>query len=286
MAGPEPATQTRQRHESAMREHPLDRRFFLHMSAAAGMTLAAPARVFAQPQTSAISPEMTALSNYMSAAGTRALPPKVAEQAKHHLLDTLASAISGSELAPGQAAMRYIRAAYSGKGSSTILASMLSASPVDAALANGLLAQADETDDSHNASRSHPGCSVVPAALALGEQLGIDGNRFLRSVTLGYDVGTRVVMAMSGAAFSYESNLATHSIAGTFGAAAAAACAARPRCPPDALGPRLRGAAILRHRRLAARHRPHREVVRLRRHARPQWRHRRARRALGLERRR
>jgi 2-methylcitrate dehydratase PrpD len=45
-------------------------------------------------------------------------------------------------------------------------------------------------------------------------------------VTLGYDIGPRVVMAMGGAAFSYESSLATHSISGTFGAAAAAACAA------------------------------------------------------------
>src|SRR5258707_11476935 len=36
------------------------------------------------------------------------------------------------------------------------------------------------TDDSHNASRSHPGCAVVPAALAVGEELGIDGARFLR----------------------------------------------------------------------------------------------------------
>jgi 2-methylcitrate dehydratase PrpD len=44
-------------------------------------------------------------------------------------------------------------------------------------------------------------------------------------VTLGYDIGTRLVMAMGGAAFSYESSLATHSIAGTFGAAAAACCA-------------------------------------------------------------
>src|SRR5207245_9616790 len=43
---------------------------------------------------------------------------------------------------------------------------------------------------------------------------------------LGNDIGTRVVMAMGGAAFSYDSSLATHSIAGTFGAAAAAACAA------------------------------------------------------------
>jgi 2-methylcitrate dehydratase PrpD len=67
---------------------------------------------------------------------------------------------------------------------------------------------------------------VVPAALALGEEYGIDGTALLRAVTLGYDVGTRVVLAMGGAAFSYESSLATHSIAGTFGAAAAAACVA------------------------------------------------------------
>ncbi|MGZ5096083.1 MAG: MmgE/PrpD family protein [Burkholderiales bacterium] len=45
-------------------------------------------------------------------------------------------------------------------------------------------------------------------------------------MTLGYDIGTRVVLAMGGAEFSYESSFATHSIAGTFGAAAAAGCAA------------------------------------------------------------
>jgi 2-methylcitrate dehydratase PrpD len=207
-----------------MGEHSVDRRFFLSTATATAIGLTqSPARVFAQAP--ATSPEMNALSAYMSAAGARALPPDVAEHAKHHLLDTLASTISGSELAPGQAALRYIRA-YSGRGVSTIVGSTLTASPVDAALANGLMAQADETDDSHNASRSHPGCSVVPAALAVGEELGIDGARFLRSVTLGYDIGTRVVMAMSGAAFSYASSLASHSIAGTFGAAAAASCVA------------------------------------------------------------
>ncbi len=209
-----------------MRDNSVDRRFFLGMTAttAMGLTISLPGRVFAQA--TAIGSEMSALSAYMSAAGTRVLPAEVAEQAKHHLLDTLASMISGSELAPGQAAQRYIRA-YSGSAPATIAGTTLTASPGDAALANGLMAQADETDDSHNASRSHPGCAVVPAALAVGEELGIDGARFLRSVTLGYDVGTRVVMAMNGAAFSYESSLATHSIAGTFGAAAAAACVAR-----------------------------------------------------------
>ena len=168
---------------------------------------------------------MSTLSTYMSAAGTRALPAEVTEHAKYHLLDTLAAMISGSELLPGQAAQRYIRA-HGGKGAATIAGSALTAAPVDAALANGVMAHADETDDSHNASRSHPGCAVVPAALAVGEELGIDGARLLRAVTLGYDIGTRVIMAMGGAAFSYESSLSTHSIAGTFGASAAAASAA------------------------------------------------------------
>jgi 2-methylcitrate dehydratase PrpD len=161
----------------------------------------------------------------MSGAAGRALPAEVAEHAKQHILDTLAAMISGSELPPGQAALRYMLA-HGGKGAATVAVSNLTASPADAALVNGVSAQADETDDSHSPSRSHPGCAVVPAALATGEEFRIDGTRFLRAVTLGYDIGTRVTMAMGGVAFSYESHKSTHSIAGVFGAAAAAACAA------------------------------------------------------------
>jgi 2-methylcitrate dehydratase PrpD len=167
---------------------------------------------------------MNTLAAYMSAARTHALPDDVTEQAKFHLLDTLAAMISGSELPPGQAAQRHIRE-HSGTGTVTVVGTAITAPPIDAALANGVMAHSDETDDSHNESRSHPGCAVVPAALAAGEFSGIDGTGLLRAVTLGYDIGTRVVMAMGGAAFSYESSLATHSIAGTFGAAAAACCA-------------------------------------------------------------
>ena len=202
----------------------MNRRSILGLTATTAVGLAlSPPRAFGQ--TAGATPVMAALSAYMSAAATRALPADVAEHAKHHLLDSLASMISGSELPPGQAAQRYIRA-HGGKGAATIAGTLLTAAPGDAALANGMMAHADETDDSHNASRSHPGCSVVPAALAVGEELGIDGAHFLRAVTLGYDIGPRVVMAMGGAEFSYESSLATHSIAGNFGATAAATCAA------------------------------------------------------------
>jgi 2-methylcitrate dehydratase PrpD len=88
------------------------------------------------------------------------------------------------------------------------------------------MGHADETDDSHCRSRSHPGCAVVPAALSCGEEFDVSGEHLLRAVTLGYDVGTRVTMAMGGPKFSYESHKSSHSIAGVFGAAAAAACTA------------------------------------------------------------
>jgi 2-methylcitrate dehydratase PrpD len=196
------------------------------MTAGATAFALPPVRALAQGSEAVPGRVMNTLSTYMSAARSRALPEDVIEQAKYHLLDSLAAMISGSELPPGQAAQRYVREHAGSGGTITVVGSALTAPPIDAALANGVMTHADETDDSHNESRSHPGCAVVPAALAAGEAYGIDGTVLLRAVTLGYDIGTRVVMAMGGAAFSYESSFATHSIAGTFGAAAAASCAA------------------------------------------------------------
>src|SRR5262252_6490902 len=168
----------------------MQRRHFITLfcTAAAGLPLAvraqAPARRSAQA--AGPGPVMNALAGYMAAARTRALPEEVIEQAKYHLIDTMSAMISGSELPPGQAAQRYIRE-HGGNGAVTVVGSSLTAAPIDAALANGVMAHADETDDSHNESRSHPGCAVVPAALAAGEAFGIDGARFLHAVTLGYD---------------------------------------------------------------------------------------------------
>ncbi|MGB2889869.1 MAG: MmgE/PrpD family protein, partial [Candidatus Acidiferrales bacterium] len=168
---------------------------------------------------------MEKLSTYMSEANGRALPDEVVERAKQHILDTWAAMISGSELPPGRAALRFARA-YGGKEVSTVVASNILCGPIEAALTNGVLAHADETDDSHGASHAHPGCAVVPAALAAGEQFGISGTHFLRAVTLGYDVGSRFTMTLGGERYENESHRSTHSIATIFGAAAAAGCTA------------------------------------------------------------
>ena len=74
-----------------------------------------------------------------------------------------------------------------------VVGSSVVTNAVTAALANGILAHSDETDDSHAPSGIHPGCAVVPAAMAMGEKNDCDGETFLKSVVLDYDVGSRVM---------------------------------------------------------------------------------------------
>jgi 2-methylcitrate dehydratase PrpD len=186
------------------------------------------ARLAGQDAPSAPTPTstmMTQLSTYMSEAWTRALPADVVEKAKHHVVDTFAAMVSGSSLPPGHAALKFATE-YSDDKGVTVVASKLLAGPMEAALINGVLAHSDETDDSHGPSRAHPGAAVIPAALASGEQFQIHGIHFLRAVALGYDVGTRVLMAMGGPQYQTDTHRSTHATAGTFCAAAAAGCAA------------------------------------------------------------
>jgi 2-methylcitrate dehydratase PrpD len=92
---------------------------------------------------------------------------------------------------------------------------------VNAALTGGMLAHADETDDTHALAVLHPGSGVVPAALAMAEREKAGGTALLRAVALGYDISVRLSLAMGAADFS-AAGRDTHGFCCTFGAAAAA----------------------------------------------------------------
>ena len=168
-----------------------------------------------------ISAPTRALAAYIAQAPALPLPAAVAEKARHHVLDTLAAMLSGSRLAPGRIAIAYVRR-LGGRREASVAGSRVVTSCVNAALANGMLAHADETDDSHAPSRNHPGCAVVPAALAAAEAMHASGEQFLRAVVLGYDVAARINYALGADAFAFAGRM-THSFGGTFGAGAAAA---------------------------------------------------------------
>src|SRR5438445_4911577 len=166
-----------------------------------------------------VSPVMEKLSSYMAQARNRALPDNVERETKHHILDTIAAMVSGSDLPPGRMAIQFARS-YGGEKIATVVASQILGGPIEAAFANGELAHSDETDDDFTTGGAHPGCAVVPAALALWEQFGISGTHFLRAVALGYDIALQAMKTVGPGLKE------THNLVGTMGGSAAAGCVA------------------------------------------------------------
>ncbi|WP_431285511.1 MmgE/PrpD family protein [Humitalea sp. 24SJ18S-53] len=168
-----------------------------------------------------LSTEIIRLSTYIAEAADRPLPDAVMRKTRHHVLDTLGAIVSGTQLAAGRQGSRFT-AATGGLGEALAVGAGVLLPAAQAAFANAMAGHADETDDSHLAGRCHPGCAILPAALAVAERQDTDGAALLRAVALGYDIAVRVNLAM-GFSAPAKARHSTHSIGPAFGAAAAAA---------------------------------------------------------------
>jgi 2-methylcitrate dehydratase PrpD len=164
-------------------------------------------------------------ANYISTALSNPLPEPVREKTRFHVLDTVAAMITGARLKPGEAAINFVRS-QGGTPESTVVGSDILTTATNAAMANAMLAHSDETDDSHAPSLTHPGCAIVPAALAVAEREKSDADTFLKAVALGYDISSRIGRAMGGIGSRDRHGHATHAIGPMFGAAAAASALA------------------------------------------------------------
>jgi len=197
------------------------------MLQSAGGFVAATALPFRQDRSSsAAAANVTGrLARYMVEARSRSLPPQAAREAKHRILDTLGAIVSGARLKPGEMAIRYIRE-QGGVAQASVLTTNIKTSAVNAALANGMFGHADETDDFEPVTKAHPGCAVVPAALAMAEREGRSGLELLTAVTLGYDLCCRFLVAL-GPDLVRATHRSAEGTSATFGSAAAAASLAR-----------------------------------------------------------
>ncbi|MGZ8154812.1 MAG: MmgE/PrpD family protein [Burkholderiales bacterium] len=172
--------------------------------------------------TASVTPD---LIRYMTAARTSSIPPSVWAKTKHHVLDTIAAMISATRIKPGQFALRYVEQ-LGGKAEAQVVGSRIVTTAINAAIANGMLAHSDETDDSNGSAGIHPGCAIISAALAMAERENASGEDFLRAVILGYDIGSRTNKALGRDALRARNHL-PFSIGGTLGATAAAGYLAR-----------------------------------------------------------
>ena len=160
------------------------------------------------------------MAAYLATAATQPLPEEVAAKSRAHLLDALAAIISGTRLRAGQRALAFV-AAQGGQARVGIPGAAVMSDAVNAAFCGAMAAHADETDDSHLGGRFHPGCAVVPAALAVGQHEARSGKTLLRAIAAGYDIGARSTMAL-GFSAPRSGTHSTHCLGANFGAAAAA----------------------------------------------------------------
>lgn len=175
------------------------------------------------PDWAYVSPLAAQLSEYVAGTLDRQLPAEVVDCAKLHLLDTLAAMVAGSRLKPGQMAARYVES-LGGKPEATVVGTRLLTSLVNATFANAMAAHADESDDTNPVGPFHAGCGCVPAAIATAEVWKRSGNDVLRAITVGYDVGTRLIQSLGGT--RHNPSCMTNSFAVT------ATCAALLRLTP------------------------------------------------------
>ena len=160
------------------------------------------------------------LTQYIASAIHNELPDETQKNTRFHLLDTLVAILTGRLLPPGKKAFEFAKS-QGGNPESTLIGNDIKVSAIHAGLSNGMAAHADETDDTHTNGRFHPGCAIVPAALAIAEKENSSHSDLLKAIALGYDVGVRINMSM-GYKTPKTTIFATHSIGTIFGAAVAA----------------------------------------------------------------
>jgi len=166
--------------------------------------------------------ETRMLAEFVAGLRYADLPQPVVEQAGRILVDTLGCAISAWTEDPAKArlALEVAKLYASGNGASVIGVAGVKSQPAFAALANGILANAADNDDTHKRALLHTGSVVVPPALALAQTERLSGRELIVALVAGYEVAVRVGMAVMPTHYRYWHSTATN---GTFGAAATAA---------------------------------------------------------------
>ena len=163
------------------------------------------------------------LSAFTAGIALDRLPAEVVARARFLVLDLVGNIIRARHDAestpPLLAAARALGLAA---GNAGVFGDSARYTPAGAAFLNGALGHSLDFDDTHAAGSLHPGCPVIPAALAAGEMAGASGADVLAAIIAGYEVTCRVALALP-AGDHYQRGFHPTATCGAFGAAAAAA---------------------------------------------------------------
>ncbi|QYJ16593.1 hypothetical protein Rxycam_02428 [Rubrobacter xylanophilus DSM 9941] len=166
------------------------------------------------------------VSRFAARVRDEGIPPELLHDARRRVTDIVGIALAASGMEPARIAGQVVDA-WGGAEQASAIGRNRKYPAAGAALLNGTLAHALDYDDTHLPSVLHPSAAVVPAALAAAEAAGASGPQLLAAVAAGDELVVRVGMAgydaKLGNSVFFEKGMHATSIAGTLGAALAAA---------------------------------------------------------------
>jgi 2-methylcitrate dehydratase PrpD len=154
------------------------------------------------------------------------LPAEVATSIRQRTLDVVGLCLAASSL-PTSLVARDVARAWGGGGEATVIGFGDRLPAPATAFVNGTLAHSLDFDDTHLPSVLHPSASVIPAVLAVGEQIDADESARLTAAAVGYEFCVRTGMAgydrELGNSVFFERGWHATSICGALACAAAVA---------------------------------------------------------------
>lgn len=159
------------------------------------------------------------LADFAVSTSFENLPPGTVDRVKQLLLDQLGCQLAFAGLPWSRQAREYALARNSSAGRSTVVAHGDRVSGESAAFVNAVSGHGFELDDTEMSTASHPGAVVIPAALALAEELDASGPAVITAITIGYELMIRAGLSAPG---MMQRGFHTTAAAGPFGAAAVA----------------------------------------------------------------
>ncbi|PYM16521.1 MAG: 2-methylcitrate dehydratase [Candidatus Rokuibacteriota bacterium] len=157
------------------------------------------------------------LARLVHATHTKDLGESTRAAARAVTLDTIGAMLAGSRL-DENARLARLAAGRSGPKTVTLIGHDALAEPMFAALANATAGVSLEVDEGNRWGGGHPAIHVLPATLAVAEEMRTSGAALIEALVAGYEVTSRL-----GGATRARPNVHSHGTWGTAGAAAAIA---------------------------------------------------------------
>jgi 2-methylcitrate dehydratase PrpD len=137
--------------------------------------------------------ETVRLAEYAAGLRYEDLPPAVIQRAKDCITDTVAVIVLGDAMPWSQIVVRYAQRVGAGGRSRVLGADGPTLQAPAAALANGALAHAFESDNlTKPGAGVHPGATLLPPAMAIAQERGNSGRELITAVVAGFEVMYRI----------------------------------------------------------------------------------------------